>query len=127
MRIEDQLKDLIIHRYGTMINFSNEIGLANSTMATLMKNGLEKSSLTNIFKICNALGISVDALAIGRIIPIDRSKKTEHLEDIYSDIKLRFESQNITLQGIHLDQSEKDRLLFLLETGIEMIRRDRKQ
>ena len=122
MRIEDELRDLIVQRYGTMLNFSQDVGLANSTLSNIMKNGVDKTSLTNIFKICDALGISVDALGLGKIIPVDKSKKREYMEDIYSDLELRFESSNIFLSGIPLNDSQKERFLFLMRTGIEIIR-----
>jgi len=124
MNIENELRDLIIQRYGTMLNFSNAVGIANSTLATMFKNnGLEKTSLTNAIKICDALGISVDALAVGKIIPVDKTKKTVHLEDVLRDMRLKFQNSNITLAGMPVIEEDKERLLFLMEAGTEMIRR----
>ena len=125
MKVEDELKDMIVERYGSAVNFSSEIGMANSTLATILKKGVMNSSITNIFKICDALGISADALAVGEIIPIDKSKKTLHLEDVLRDLKLKFENSNVTLKGMPVVEEEKQRLLFLFEAGIEMIRREK--
>ena len=51
MTTEDKLKDLILSKYGSMINFSSQIGMANSTLATIMKNGIHKANVTNIMVI----------------------------------------------------------------------------
>ena len=69
MNIEERLKTLIVERYGNMLNFSNKIGMANSTLATIMKKGIHNANVSNIIKICKELGISADALANDEIIP----------------------------------------------------------
>ncbi len=125
MKIEETLKDLIVERYGSVLNFAVAVGIPNSTLSNMLKSGIEKTSLTNAIKICDALSISVDALAVGKIVPVDKSKKTIHLEDILRDIKLKFENSNITLGGMPVVEDEKERLLFLFEAGIEMIRREK--
>lgn len=125
MKIEDELKELIVNKYGSVFNFSADVGIPNSTLSNTLKNGLEKTSLTNAIKICDALSISVDALAVGKIIPIDKSKKTLHLEDVLIDLKLKFENSNVTLKGMPVVEEEKQRLLFLFEAGIDMIRREK--
>ena len=71
MTIEDKLKDLIIEKYGNMMRFSNEIGMANSTLATIMKKGIHNANVNNIIKICKALKISADELANDRIVPLN--------------------------------------------------------
>ena len=73
MTIEEKLKSLIIEKYGNMVNFCKEIDMPNSTLATIMKNGVHKANITSIIKICKALGISADELANNRIIPINES------------------------------------------------------
>jgi len=70
MSIEDRLKELIIEKYGNMVNFCKQINMANSTLATIMKSGVHKANVSNIIKICKALGISADELANGNIVPI---------------------------------------------------------
>ena len=126
MRIEDSLRDLIVERYGSAVDFANDVGIPNSTLANVLKNGIGRTSLTNVFKICDALGISADALARGKIMPLDKSKKTEHLEDILSDMKLRFKNNNITLDKLPLNDMEKEILTVSIEVGIQTIRGRRK-
>lgn len=69
-RPEDKLKDFIKEKYGNVANFCKEIGMANSTFATIMAKGINCASANNIFRICRALNISADELAMGRIVPL---------------------------------------------------------
>lgn len=69
MSIEQQVKDLIISRYGSMKAFSISIGLPNSTLDSIFRRGLHKASIDNVIKICAALSISADGLGEDRLIP----------------------------------------------------------
>lgn len=70
MTLEEKLKDLIIRRYGTMKAFAEYAGIKYTTLAAIMKRGIMNSTIDNIFTLCHALNISVDALAKGQIIPL---------------------------------------------------------
>lgn len=68
MTIEQELKALIVERYGSAKNFALEINMPNSTLDNIFRRGVLNSSVTNIIKICNALEISADELADGKIV-----------------------------------------------------------
>jgi predicted transcriptional regulator len=68
MTIEQELKALIVKRYGSAKNFALEINMPNSTLDNIFRRGVLNSSVTNIIKICNALEISADELADGKIV-----------------------------------------------------------
>ncbi len=65
--IENELKKLILVRFKSMREFSNFIAMPYSTLATIFKRGVGNASITNIIRICDALSISADELADGRI------------------------------------------------------------
>jgi len=67
MNIEEQLKELIIRKSGSVNKFSSESGLSTSTVATVFTRGISKTNINTIIKICKALGISADELSNGRI------------------------------------------------------------
>ena len=69
MNIEQQLKELVISKYGSVRNFSAMIGMPNSTTDSIFKRGILNSSVTSIIKICDVLQISVDSLSRGHIEP----------------------------------------------------------
>lgn len=68
MSVESDLKNLIVERYGTVKAFSQSVGLPNSTLDSIFRRGILKASVTNIIKICDALGISADGLGDGKIV-----------------------------------------------------------
>lgn len=60
--MEEQIKKLIIEKYGSIRNFSDKIGLPNSTVVSILDRGIKNSNITNVMKMCKALNLSVDNL-----------------------------------------------------------------
>lgn len=127
MTIENQLKELIVERYGTVVNFSKSIGIQNSTVAGILRRGVNNSTVDNIIKICNELQISTDALAEGKIVSCDNRKKSEKtLDQLVSDIKREVSNnEKIILDESALSTSEKLILLDFLEMGADYIKKTR--
>ena len=67
MTIEQKLKELIKEQYGSVSEICRQVGMPVTTLDTILKRGIANSNITNIIKITNALNISADALAEGRI------------------------------------------------------------
>ena len=67
MTIEEQLKQMILNHSGSVNKFASEIGLPYSTVASILNRGVKNANVQNIIKVCQALGISADELANGRI------------------------------------------------------------
>lgn len=80
MSIEEQLKELIIKKYGSVNKFAQTCGLSTSTVATIFTRGVNKTNISTIIKICQQLEISADELADGKIVPkIDNAQKLKTL------------------------------------------------
>lgn len=132
MTIEEKLKDMILARYGSMVEFAKRIDIANSTLATIMSRGIHKASISNVIKICNALDISTDELARDRIVPRNksiqnRSHMTE-INDIISFTKRNIQEYNdLTIDGVPMTQNEIEMLLDALDIGIGIIKRNRER
>lgn len=60
--MEEEIKNMIVERYGSMRSFSDAIGLPNSTVVSILERGIGNSNITNVIKMCRALNISVDKL-----------------------------------------------------------------
>lgn len=73
MTTEEQLKELIIKKYGSVNKFAQSCGLSTSTVATIFTRGVNKTNISTIIKICQQLNISADELANGKIVQKDRS------------------------------------------------------
>ena len=72
--VENKIKDIIITRYGTLKNFCDKINVPYSTIDSILKRGIGKANVLNVIKICDELGLSVDALRHGIIESIDDEK-----------------------------------------------------
>ena len=101
MTVEERLKELIIKQYGTMKDFTDFIGIPNSTFANILRRGVQNANVLTIIKICQALGISTDDLAQGRIVPIKReAPETKDIESILTAAKDEIlNSKDLTLNG----------------------------
>lgn len=69
MSIEEELKAAILSAHGSLREFAVSIDMPYSTLDSIFKRGLENASIRSIVKICDALEISADALAEGKIVP----------------------------------------------------------
>lgn len=70
-KIESNLKNLILERYGSLKAFSDHIGMPYTTLDSIFKRGLQKANVNNVVKICDALEISIDNLMMGSISPAE--------------------------------------------------------
>lgn len=67
--VEMELKDLILSKYGSLSEFCKKIGIPWTTLDSILKRGVEKANIKNILKITSELGIDVESLAAGEIVP----------------------------------------------------------
>lgn len=132
MSVEDNLKNLIIEEYGSMVEFANQIDMANSTLATIMQRGIHKASVSNVIKICRALDISADELAKDRIVPngkmLQSKKHMTDIDEIIAYTKMNISTfDDLTLDGKPLSNEDKQCLLDAIDLCIEFIKRRTKR
>lgn len=75
---EQQLRELIELKYGSVRQMALKIDMPASTINSILNRGILKSNVDNIFKICSALDIRPESLADG----IDFHKQDENSSDI---------------------------------------------
>ena len=75
---EQQLRELIELKYGSVRQMALKIDMPASTINSILNRGILKSNVDNIFKICSALDIRPESLAEG----IDFHKQAENSSDI---------------------------------------------
>ena len=122
MTVEERLKDLIIRQYGTMKDFTDHIGIPNSTFANILRRGVQNANVLTIIKICQALGISTDDLAEGRIVPVNRPvSEPTSIEDIIEDTKQKLlNGGNLTLDGQPASANDIYAIISALEVSLEV-------
>ena len=77
MTIEEKLKELILTQYKSVREFVQVADMPYSSVDSMFRRGIHNSSVSNVIKLCNALKISTDELAQGRIVPVEAGTKTK--------------------------------------------------
>lgn len=129
MTTEEKLKELILQRYHSIREFTISIDMPNSTLESILSRGVDKASVTNVIKICKALGISADALADGEIKPI-YNKKAFFPNDRIEVKEILDETKDIlnhcgfvTLDGNPLSQKGIESIIDAMDVGVEMAKK----
>jgi predicted transcriptional regulator len=65
--IEEQLKDFILSKYRSILEFTKLACLPYSTVDNIFKRGMQNSNVFTLITICRTLGISIDDLVQGEI------------------------------------------------------------
>ena len=60
--LEEQIKKLIIEKYGSVRQFALKINVPGTTVGTILQRGIDNSNVGNVIKICKALNLSIDSL-----------------------------------------------------------------
>lgn len=58
--LEEEIKKIIINKYGSLRNFSKNIDLPNTTLDSILKRGFINSNIENVMKVFKCLNISLD-------------------------------------------------------------------
>ena len=125
MTIEEKLKKYILDNYKSLRNFvkTSGIDVPYSTIDGIFKRGIGCASIDNVFKICDALGISADALIDGQILP----KSEAHKQLMNLDQAFSLMSNQFILAVDNVPMSRKEILLMegYIDLTIELLRKNR--
>lgn len=127
MTIENKLRQYILNKYHSINDFGKRHDIPKTTLYSMFSRGIGNSSVSNVLKVCKALGISADALTEGRIEPnIERNQgKTIDLYDSINSLKAYISrGGKITVDGDIIDQSEIDSLVDSMEVIVEIAKKN---
>lgn len=129
MTIEDQLKNLILSRYRSIREFVIAIDMPYTTIDSIFRRGIGNSSVSNVIKICKALGISADELAEGRIVPqsmrsATRRGESREIQEFLNRFKMELATmENLTLEGEPVDENTREAIAQGIDVSYETVRR----
>lgn len=83
--LEENLKELIIQKYGSIRQFSFNINIPYTTVDSILKRGIDNSNVGNVIKMCKALNISIDNLLDNREIISNLSFDNASIVDVSSN------------------------------------------
>lgn len=127
MNIEEQLKEYILTKHKSVLEFTQEIEMPYSTFRTILKRGIENANVLNIIKICQALNISTDSLAAGKIVPLpNQSKLVCSVEAILDNAKNQMlTADEITLNGQLLNQAQIKSIVNSIDLLVEIEKKNK--
>ena len=122
MTTEDRLRNYILNKYRSLREFSQKIDMPYSTINTIMKRGIDNSSVNNIIRICQALNISTDDLVNGKIVPVmEYHSGTVRIEDIMEETKQKLlNADHLTIGDRPADETDITAILNSFEIVLEM-------
>lgn len=122
MTTEDRLRNYILSKYRSLREFSQKIDMPYSTINTIMKRGIDNSSVNNIIKICQALNISTDDLVNGKIVPVATDPvEAISIESILEETKQKIlNADNLTIGDRFADAADVTAILNTFEIVLEM-------
>jgi predicted transcriptional regulator len=127
---EDKLKELILSRYKSLHEFSQTADIPHSTFISVLKRGVGNSNISSVIKICNALNISVDALANGKIeykYKETKVKSVMDMKDIVNDVKAKvLSADTLIIDGNPIDDAGVKSIFDALDVGVEIVRRKKR-
>lgn len=120
MTIENQLRELILLKHGSLREFTFNIGIPYSTLSTILKKGIMTATMSNMVKICNALDIKLDELVAGRIVENKPSGILLDVEDILNRTKNNIAYPNVKIDGEIMDESTKKLLINSIDLNYQL-------
>lgn len=128
MTTEEKLKEFILTKYRSIREFTQAIDMPYSTMTTILKKGVNNSNVQNIIKICQALDISADALAEGKIISNVKEGDVTRIEDIIRNTEqLLLNTECLTFEGKPATKEDVYLIISTLETSLDIRKRQQER
>ncbi len=128
MTTEEKLKEFILTKYRSIREFTQAIDMPYSTMTTILKKGVNNSNVQNIIKICQALDISADALAEGKIISNVKEGNVTRIEDIIRNTEqLLLNTECLTFEGKPATKEDVYLIISTLETALDIRKRQQER
>ena len=114
-------------KYPSMREFSKVAGISNSTVDSMLSNGIFNSKASNVLKVCSTLKISADELAEGNIVSITSYQKREKIlevNEILDDLKNQMSHiDGLTLDGEKLNDDGINSIMYAIDFGIEIAKK----
>lgn len=80
--IENELKKIIINRFGSLQKFCDYVDMPWTTLDGVLKRGVNKTNITSLIKICEGLNIDCESLYYGKIIAKQTIIQNDQLSEL---------------------------------------------
>lgn len=123
--LEMKIKELAKEKYGSILQFTNTIDMPYATFDSMLRRGVNNSTVENVIKVCNGLHISADELSKGRIVPATKiDTNNEGPTDILAILSVAknrlLACEGLTFNGDPADPESVQSILDAMEIGINI-------
>lgn len=119
--IEEQLKQYIKDNYGSVRAFVLEKGLIYANVDSILRRGIKNATWNNVKTLCEALDISADELAEGRIMPAAKDASIMQLENLVDAMKQQIlTASGLTLSGQPASDADVQLFCRLLDASLSV-------
>lgn len=119
--IEEQLKQHIKDNYGSVRAFVLEKGLIYANVDSILRRGIKNATWNNVKTLCEALDISADELAEGRIMPAAKEASITQLENLVDAMKQQIlTASGLTLAGQPATDADVQLFCRLLDASLSV-------
>lgn len=123
--IEEELKKMIIEKYGNMAKFADVCGVKYSSLMTIFSRGVKNANVQNVIRICRALGITADGVARGVIEYAPRSATLGSLRREQNRLFNLMLGGLVEIDGVVLTDDELRLVDDMITAAADMIRKRR--
>ena len=120
--IENEVKAYIKARYKSIPAFAEEAGIKYQTLMGMFDRGLDNASIGNVMKLCRTLGISADALSLGKIVPIEE-RQYQDINTMINQFAVMLD--NAAIDGKRISEQERQTIQDALAVTVEILRKRR--
>ncbi|HFR3756027.1 TPA: helix-turn-helix transcriptional regulator [Streptococcus suis] len=111
---EQNLRELIERRYGSVRQFSLKIDMPASTINSILNRGILNSNVDNVLRICTALGIKPDIFSV----LLDNNIENPEILEIYNQLEPTRQEKVLYFAKEQLDEQEQEENDLFEVTGI---------
>lgn len=111
---EQNLRELIERRYGSVRQFSLKIDMPASTINSILNRGILNSNVDNVLRICTALGIKPDIFSV----LLDNNIEQPEILEIYNKLEPTRQEKVLYFAKEQLDEQEQEENDLFEVTGI---------
>ncbi|WP_449462272.1 LexA family transcriptional regulator [Streptococcus suis] len=111
---EQNLRELIERRYGSVRQFSLKIDMPASTINSILNRGILNSNVDNVLRICTALGIKPDIFSV----LLDNNIEQPKILEIYNQLEPTRQEKVLYFAKEQLDEQEQEENDLFEVTGI---------
>ncbi|WP_105140104.1 XRE family transcriptional regulator [Streptococcus suis] len=105
---EQNLRELIERRYGSVRQFSLKIDMPASTINSILNRGILNSNVDNVLRICTALGIKPDIFSV----LLDNNIKQPEILEIYNQLEPTRQEKVLDYAEVQLEEQNKVTSIF---------------